>query len=137
MQIDLEKMLDHANERSAGICAAKYEQRAEAIKVILKIETEQPPIRHRFGPVGVEMARGRRSLNDMVVCRARKFTADGLRPSAAQLPDYAIVVLDGYGRRSSPARPAVMYGGGEARPVLEPMRRFRQLVNDLCDSEPG
>lgn len=123
MQIDLENILDHANWRPAGISAVKYELRAEAIKKILKTETEQPPIHHRFGPGGVEMARGRRSLIDIAACRARKYTAADPHASTTGLPGYAIVVSGSYRRRASTAPQAVMNGGGEAQPAVEPKRR--------------
>lgn len=100
MQIDLEKILIHANERLAGISAgAERQQQAEAFKKFLKIETERLRIRHRFGLGGVEIARGRSYLIDMVVCRACQLAADDLRSSEAELNNYAIVALGGYGRR--------------------------------------
>ncbi|HST23592.1 MAG TPA: hypothetical protein VLR90_20945, partial [Blastocatellia bacterium] len=70
MRINLEKILDHANEKLAIINAATgREEQVEAFKKFLKIETERLRIRHRFGLGGGEIARGRSYLVDMVVCR--------------------------------------------------------------------
>lgn len=100
MQIDLEKILIHANERLAVISAtAERQQQAEAFKKFLKIETERLRIRHRFGLGGVEIARGRSYLIDMVVCRACQLAAFDLHSSEAELNNYAVVALGGYGRR--------------------------------------
>src|SRR5438105_13955019 len=100
MQIDFEKILVHANERLAVISAgAERQQQAEAFKKFLKIETERLRIRHRFGLGGVEIARGRSYLIDMVVCRACQLAAFDLHSSEAELNNYAVVALGGYGRR--------------------------------------
>jgi [protein-PII] uridylyltransferase len=100
MQIDFEKMLVHANERLADISlAAERQEQAEAFKKFLKIETERLRIRHRFGLGGVEIARGRSYLIDMVVCRACQLAAADLHSSEAELNNYAVVALGGYGRR--------------------------------------
>ncbi|MFL6273694.1 MAG: [protein-PII] uridylyltransferase [Blastocatellia bacterium] len=100
MQIDFEKMLVHANERLADISlATERQQQAEAFKKFLKIETERLRIRHRFGLGGVEIARGRSYLIDMVVCRACQLAAADLHASEAELNHYTVVALGGYGRR--------------------------------------
>ncbi|MEN3333310.1 MAG: [protein-PII] uridylyltransferase [Blastocatellia bacterium] len=100
MQIDFEKMLVHANERLADISVAgERQQQADAFKKFLKIETERLRIRHRFGLGGVEIARGRSYLIDMVVCRACQLAAVDLHSSEAELNNYAVVALGGYGRR--------------------------------------
>jgi [protein-PII] uridylyltransferase len=100
MQIDFEKMLVHANERLADIsAAAERQQQADAFKKFLKIETERLRIRHRFGLGGVEIARGRSYLIDMVVCRACQLAAADLHSSEAELNNYAVIALGGYGRR--------------------------------------
>src|ERR1051325_11488971 len=100
MQIDFEKMLVHANERLADISlAAERQQQAEAFKKFLKIEPERLRIRHRFGLGGVEIARGRSYLIDMVVCRACQLAAGDLHSPEAELHNYAVIALGGYGRR--------------------------------------
>src|SRR3954470_6542797 len=100
MQIDFEKMLVHANERLAAIrLAAERQQQAEAFKKFLKIETERLRIRHRFGLGGVEIARGRSYLIDMVVCRACQLAAADLHASETELNNFAVIALGGYGRR--------------------------------------
>ncbi|MFL6215698.1 MAG: [protein-PII] uridylyltransferase [Blastocatellia bacterium] len=100
MQIDLEKILVHANERLADISAdAERQQQADAFKKFLKIETERLRIRHRFGLGGVEIARGRSYLVDTVVCRACQLAAADLHSSGAELTNTAVIALGGYGRR--------------------------------------
>lgn len=99
MRINLEKILDHANEKLAIINAATgREEQVEAFKKFLKIETERLRIRHRFGLSGGEIARGRSYLVDMVVCRACQLADFDLYPSDAE-SGCAVIALGGYGRR--------------------------------------
>jgi [protein-PII] uridylyltransferase len=99
MRINLEKILDHANERLAVINATTgREEQVEAFKKFLKIETERLRIRHRFGLGGSEIARGRSYLIDMVVCRACQLADFDLYPSDAE-SGCAVIALGGYGRR--------------------------------------
>ena len=99
MRINLEKILDHANEKLAIINAATgREEQVEAFKKFLKIETERLRIRHRFGLGGGEIARGRSYLVDMVVCRACQLADFDLYPADAE-SGCAVVALGGYGRR--------------------------------------
>ncbi len=99
MRINLEKMLDHANEKLAVISATTgREEQVEAFRKFLKIETERLRIRHRFGLSGGEIARGRSYLVDMVICRACQLADFDLYPADAE-SGCAVIALGGYGRR--------------------------------------
>ena len=96
MQIDLEKILVHANERLTDSGSAS--EQVGAFKTFLKIETERLRIRHRFGLGGGEIVTGRSYMVDLIVCRACQLAAADLG-SEAELNDCAVVALGGYGRR--------------------------------------
>jgi [protein-PII] uridylyltransferase len=97
MQIDLEKILVHANEKltDAGVAS----EQVDAFKSFLKIETERLKIRHRFGLGGGEIMTGRSYMIDLIVCRACQLAAADLGASEAELKDCAVLALGGYGRR--------------------------------------
>jgi [protein-PII] uridylyltransferase len=126
MRINLEKILDHANEKLAIINAATgREEQVEAFKKFLKIETERLRIRHRFGLGGGEIARGRSYLVDMVVCRVCQLADFDLYPADAE-SGCAVVALGGYGRRElapfSDVDLLFLYAGranGEAKQFVE------------------
>jgi len=100
MQINLEKILDHANEKLAIINAAtERDDQVEAFKRFLKIETERLRIRHRFGLGGGEIAKGRSYLVDMVICRACQLAVFDLHPTDGESSGCAVVALGGYGRQ--------------------------------------
>ncbi|HWC77881.1 MAG TPA: [protein-PII] uridylyltransferase, partial [Blastocatellia bacterium] len=97
MQIDLEKILVHANEKLADIGDAS--EQVDAFRRFLKIETERLKIRHRFGLGGGEIVSGRSYMVDLIVCRACQLAAAGLGTSEADLQDCSVLALGGYGRR--------------------------------------
>jgi [protein-PII] uridylyltransferase len=99
MQIDLEKIRDHAEQRLTDApCEAT--ERITSFKRFLKLETERLRMRHRFGLGGREIAQGRSYLADVVVSRACQMTAADLGPALKEdLSGCAIVALGGYGRR--------------------------------------
>jgi [protein-PII] uridylyltransferase len=99
MQINLEKIRDHADQRFAGAPATVAEA-IESFKRFLKLETERLRMRHRFGLGGREIAQGRSYLADVVVSRACQMAAAELGPSLKEdLSGCAVVALGGYGRR--------------------------------------
>lgn len=100
MQIDLEKMLIHANEKLAvaGSEGNRQEQ-VELFRRFLKIETERLRIRHRFGVGGVEVTNARSYLMDLIICHACQWTANALTSSLEMESPCAVVALGGYGRR--------------------------------------
>src|SRR5215216_3075582 len=100
MQINLEKMLVHANERLTIISPAT--ERAEQVEVFrkfLKIETERLRIWHRFGLGGGEIAGGRSYLVDLIVCHACHLATSEASASGSELHDCAVIALGGYGRK--------------------------------------
>ncbi len=100
MQISLEKIVTHANERLAiGGEAKDHEAWVERFRRFLKLEGERLKSRHRFGLGGGEIAGGRSHLIDVVVCRVCDVAASDLAPRDAELNDFALVALGGYGRR--------------------------------------
>jgi len=71
----------------------------EALRRLLKVETERLRIRHRFGLGGREIAAGRSHLVDLVVSRACRRAAAELAPGlAASQEQIAVVAVGGYGR---------------------------------------
>jgi [protein-PII] uridylyltransferase len=100
VQINWEKILTQADERLAlvGSRAAREDQ-VDAFKKFLKIETERLKIRHRFGLSGIEIARARSFLVDLVVCRACQWAAAQLARSSDIDNTCAVVALGGYGRQ--------------------------------------
>lgn len=96
MQIDLEKILVHANEKLTVTDSGA--DPVEAFKRFLKIETERLRRRHRFGLGGGEIASVRSYIVDLVVCRACQLAAE-IAASGPELSDCAVVALGGYGRR--------------------------------------
>jgi len=71
----------------------------EALRRLLKVETERLRIRHRFGLGGREIAAGRSHLVDLVVSRACRRAAAELAPSlSATQEQIAVIAVGGYGR---------------------------------------
>ncbi|HJZ68644.1 MAG TPA: DUF294 nucleotidyltransferase-like domain-containing protein, partial [Blastocatellia bacterium] len=100
MQISLEKIVTHANERLAISGEAKdHEAWADSFRRFLKLETERLKSRHRFGLGGGEIAGGRTHLIDLVLCRVCQVAALDLAPGNAEFNDFALIALGGYGRR--------------------------------------
>jgi len=101
MEIGLEKILSHANERlgPSGLGEGRTHQ-IEAFRRFLKLETERLRMRHRFGLGGCEIATGRSYQVDLVVSRVCQLAASesGLALNA-ELSRCAVVALGGYGRR--------------------------------------
>jgi [protein-PII] uridylyltransferase len=99
MQIDVEKIRDHAERKLADV-PQETAERIASFKRFLKIETERLRMRHRFGLGGREIAQGRSYLADVVVSRACQMAAADLGPDLKEdLSGCAIVALGGYGRR--------------------------------------
>jgi [protein-PII] uridylyltransferase len=99
MQIDLEKIRDHARQRLADT-PPETAERIASFKRFLKLETDRLRMRHRFGLGGREIAQGRSYLADVVVSRACQMAAADLGPAVKEdLSGCAIVALGGYGRR--------------------------------------
>ncbi|MBI3949443.1 MAG: [protein-PII] uridylyltransferase [Acidobacteria bacterium] len=100
MQIDLEKILIHANEKlAASGSGVEREEQVALFRRFLKIETERLRIRHRFGLSGSEVASGRSYLLDLIICHACQWAAISLAPSLDAENRWAVVALGGYGRR--------------------------------------
>jgi [protein-PII] uridylyltransferase len=99
MQLDFERIRDHADKRLADMPPATAE-RVESFKRFLKLENERLRMRHRFGLGGREITQGRSYLADVVVSRACQMAAADLGPSLKEdLSGCAVVALGGYGRR--------------------------------------
>ena len=99
MQLNFEKIRDHADRRLADVPPATAE-RVESFKRFLKLENERLRMRHRFGLGGREIAQGRSYLADVVVSRACQMAAADLGPELKEdLSGCAVVALGGYGRR--------------------------------------
>lgn len=72
----------------------------DGFKRFLKIETERLRIRHRFGLGGLEIAATRSDQADWILKRVCQVIAEDLGPSLrAELTQFAVVALGGYGRR--------------------------------------
>jgi [protein-PII] uridylyltransferase len=135
MRINLEKILVHANEKLAVISAAtEREEQVEAFKRFLKIETERLRIRHRFGLGGIEIARGRSYLVDMVICRACQLAEFDLHPANAD-SGCAVVALGGYGRRElapfSDVDLLFLHAGGGSAGAKQFVERVLYLLWDM------
>lgn len=99
MEINLERIRDHADQRLAGVPSTMADA-IESFKRFLKLENERLRMRHRFGLGGREIAQGRSYLADVVVGRACQMAAAELGPSLKEdLSGCAVVALGGYGRR--------------------------------------
>jgi [protein-PII] uridylyltransferase len=99
MQINLDQIRDHADQRLAGAPTSMGEA-VESFKRFLKLETERLRMRHRFGLGGREIAQGRSYLADVVVSRACQMAAAEFGPALKEdLSGCAVIALGGYGRR--------------------------------------
>jgi [protein-PII] uridylyltransferase len=100
MQVNLEQILAHANERLSLLASdSEPAEQVEMFKKFLKVETERLKMRHRFGVGGIEIARGRSYLVDLVVRRACQLAAVEINPGASDLADCSVIALGGYARR--------------------------------------
>jgi [protein-PII] uridylyltransferase len=136
MRINLEKILDHANERLALIEGqAGREEQVEGFKRFLKLENERLRIRHRFGLGGSEITAGRSYLVDLVICRACNLAASELGATAPELSNCAIVALGGYGRRDlapfSDVDVLFLHAGRRSKSVKQFLERVLYLLWDM------
>ncbi|HEY6333203.1 MAG TPA: [protein-PII] uridylyltransferase [Blastocatellia bacterium] len=100
MQVNLEQILAHANEKLSLLASdADGNDQVELFKKFLKVETERLRMRHRFGLGGIEIARGRTYLVDVVVRRACQLASMDIDHSDSVLATCSVVALGGYGRR--------------------------------------
>jgi [protein-PII] uridylyltransferase len=133
MQIDLEKILVHANEKLGA--ATSGDEPVNAFKRFLKIETERLRIRHRFGLGGAEIMTGRSYIVDLVVSRACQLAAADLNATNADLDDCAILALGGYGRRElapfSDVDVLFLHAGRRSRSFKEFVEQTLYLLWDM------
>src|SRR5262249_11597989 len=99
MQTNIENILAAADKKLPyfGTRGGRLEQ-VEQFKRFLKVQTERLRMRHRCGSGGVEIARARCCLVDMVIRRACQ---SALEESSAQLesvPPFSAIAIGGYGR---------------------------------------
>ncbi|MBI4468497.1 MAG: hypothetical protein HY650_04145, partial [Acidobacteria bacterium] len=98
MKIDQEKILMHAESLAVGRRAATREDQISRTKRFLKIETERLKTRHRLGLGGLEVARIRTYMGDLVLSRTCEWAQHRMKlPSHARL-NWAAVALGAYGR---------------------------------------
>ncbi len=100
MLIDRRSIDTHAERRLGDGSGTDREERLQAFKGFLKIETERLRIRHRFGLGGVDIAAGRAYLVDLVLKRICELAAlESGRPLKDREDSFAALALGGYGRR--------------------------------------
>jgi [protein-PII] uridylyltransferase len=136
MRINLEKILDHANEKLALIeKGAGREEQVEGFKRFLKLENERLRIRHRFGLGGSEITAGRSYLVDLVVCRACNLAISELGATVPELSNCATIALGGYGRRDlapfSDVDILFLHAGRRSKPVKQFVEQVLYLLWDM------
>lgn len=100
MRIELERILIHANERLGLLDEGlSRDQQIDLFKRFLKVESERLRIRHRFGVGGVEVARGRSYLIDLVICRVCNLAASEMGSTHPSFGPCSMIALGGYGRK--------------------------------------
>jgi [protein-PII] uridylyltransferase len=98
MQTNIQSILAAADKKLPyiGVGAGRLEQ-VEQFKKFLKLQTERLRMRHRCGSGGVEVARARCSLVDMVIRRACQAAVQDAG-SHIEPPPFSAIALGGYGR---------------------------------------
>jgi [protein-PII] uridylyltransferase len=136
MRINLERILDHANETLATVRAdAQPQQQVERFKRFLKIVTGRLKIRHRLGLSGGEIARGMSHMVDIVVCRACQLAASDLSDIGEELSACSLAALGGYGRQElspfSDIDLLFLHAGRPSRGVKQFVERVLYLLWDM------
>ena len=136
MQVNLEQILAHANEKlSLQATDADGSDQVELFKRFLRVETERLKMRHRFGLGGIEIARGRTYLVDLVLRRACQLAAQEINPDDAHLSTCSVIALGGYGRRDlapySDVDVLFLHGGRRSSSVGPFVERVLYLLWDI------
>src|SRR5262245_25221892 len=99
MQTNIETILAAADKKLPylGAGVSRLEQ-VEQFKRFLKVQTERLRMRHRCGSGGVEIARARCCLVDMVVRRACQSAVEESSAHLESVPPFSAIAIGGYGR---------------------------------------
>src|SRR5262245_11173666 len=99
MQTNIETILAAADKKLPylGAGVSRLEQ-VEQFKRFLKVQTERLRMRHRCGSGGVEIARARCCLVDMVIRRACQSAVDESNAQLESVPPFSVIAIGGYGR---------------------------------------
>lgn len=136
MQVNLEQILSHANEKLSILASeADSNDQVELFKRFLKVETERLRMRHRFGLGGIEISKGRTYLIDLVVRRASELAAIQVLPADPNLTTCSVVALGGYGRRDlapfSDIDILFLHAGKRSSPATVFVERVLYLLWDI------
>lgn len=100
MQINLATIEHHATEKLRRIeNQPGAAERLAALKKFLKIETQRLHLRHRFGISGSAIVAARSLLVDLTIQRLARSAVEERLGEAAEVGNFAIVALGGYGRQ--------------------------------------
>src|SRR5262249_45960467 len=100
MQINLQTISQHVSEKLRRIESSPGPaERLTALKKLLKIETQRLHLRHRFGISGAQIVAGRSLIVDLLISRIARTGFEEKCGKTAELGDFAIIALGGYGRR--------------------------------------
>src|SRR5262249_1523065 len=100
MQINLQTIEQHVSEKLRRIESSPGPaERLTALKKLLKIETARLHLRHRFGVSGAQIVAGRSLIVDLLIHRIARAGFEEKCGKTAELGDFAIIALGGYGRQ--------------------------------------
>src|SRR5262245_3069926 len=100
MQINLETIEQHVSEKLRRTeSQPEPAERLNALKKLLKIETQRLHLRHRFGIGGAQIVAARSLIVDLLIERVARTGFEEKCGKKAVLGDFAIIALGGYGRR--------------------------------------
>jgi [protein-PII] uridylyltransferase len=136
MQVNLEQILAHANEKLSLLASgADGNDQVELFKRFLRVETERLRMRHRFGLGGIEIARGRTYLVDLILRRACQLAAVEVNPADPNLSTCSVIALGGYGRRDlapySDIDVLFLHGGRRSGSAASFVERVLYLLWDI------
>src|SRR5262245_65960468 len=104
MQINLETIEQHVSEKLRRTeSQPEPAERLNALKKLMRIETQRLHLRHRCGIGGAQIVAARSLIVDLLIERIARAAVEerfaGAAPSFQSTEQFAIVALGGYGRR--------------------------------------
>ncbi|HUR47608.1 MAG TPA: hypothetical protein VMZ27_17120, partial [Candidatus Saccharimonadales bacterium] len=101
MKVDLQQILERAEQRLAGLSEATGEESLRILRSFLKMESHRLRMLHRYGLTGWEVASSRAQVVDAIIIHAYRMALarypERSKSKANQLA-VAVVAVGGYGR---------------------------------------
>lgn len=101
MKVDLQQILERAEQRLSGLSKASAEESLRLMRGFLKMESHRLRMLHRYGLTGWEVASSRAQVVDAIIIHAYRMAlgryTEGASPKPASLA-VAVIAVGGYGR---------------------------------------